>query len=385
MAEQVSLSGISGGASFAAKRKDLLKSVYNMDRKSIAHGNKTGDIFGDPELKQQYNMLLSKVVHNKNPQEKEKYENEFINKLIATDAKDDGQINGSFLNEQALDFTEGTEAKNVFSAKEQQFTQKENLMDYMLDLDAKDDGKINASIFKNQSVMNMLDIIDDGQLNGSIQEFQKFLSENNYNDNEIYNAFQPNGLSGSNQARIFGSGRSSQVSYNSNNYSGYGQQKPATISPDSITGTGTSASAAKIALGELGNSEANGGYKKYTNGRNEAWCADFVNYAFKKANGGKTPWGGDITSVDQLRSWGQSQGIYSQQKDGRGIKPGDIAIFKDNGRSHTGIVTKVDDDGTIHTIEGNTSDKVGERQYKAGEASLSGFVKMNSIEKDKTE
>ena len=54
-------------------------------------------------------------------------------------------------------------------------------------------------------------------------------------------------------------------------------------------------------------------------------------------------------------------------------------IQKENGASHTGIVTKVDPDGTIHTIEGNTSNMVAERTYKPGSSGynkISGFVLM---------
>ena len=76
-------------------------------------------------------------------------------------------------------------------------------------------------------------------------------------------------------------------------------------------------------------------------------------------------------------NWGITNNKFSKQKDGNGVKVGDIAIFKDNGRSHTGIVTKVDQNGIIHTIEGNTSNKVAERQYKPGDSHLTGFVKMS--------
>ncbi len=58
------------------------------------------------------------------------------------------------------------------------------------------------------------------------------------------------------------------------------------------------------------------------------------------------------------------------------VKSGDIIIFKENGRSHTGIVKEILADGTIKTIEGNTSDKVGERSYSANDRTISGFVQV---------
>ncbi len=143
----------------------------------------------------------------------------------------------------------------------------------------------------------------------------------------------------------------------------------------------------KTAAKYIGYNEANGSYKKFTNGRTEAWCADFVTYVTKeafKAAGKTLPAGFGSASVSGLRDWGIKTGRYMQTSGksnkssliAKNVKPGDIIIFKDQGASHTGIVEKVDSNGTIHTIEGNTSDRVARRTYAANNGRISGFIHM---------
>lgn len=137
----------------------------------------------------------------------------------------------------------------------------------------------------------------------------------------------------------------------------------------------------------LGFNEANGSYKKFTGGRTEHWCADFVTYVTKEAfrRAGKAiPSGFGSPSVSGLREWGKQNGRYMQTAGksnkasliAQNVKPGDIIIFKEAGASHTGIVESVDSNGTIHTIEGNTSDKVARRTYSANHRTISGFIQM---------
>ena len=133
------------------------------------------------------------------------------------------------------------------------------------------------------------------------------------------------------------------------------------------------------AMKYLGYKESNGSYLKFTQGRVEAWCADFVTYVVKETLGSDTPAGFGSAAVSGLRDWGKANGRYISISQWSQVKPGDIMIQKSNGASHTGIVTKVDPDGTIHTIEGNTSDMVAERTYKPGNSGynkISGFVIM---------
>lgn len=140
------------------------------------------------------------------------------------------------------------------------------------------------------------------------------------------------------------------------------------------------------ALKYKGYNEANGSYKLFTNGRTEAWCADFVSYVVKESarNAGKSINGFGSPSVSNLRQWGKDNGCYLQTDNLANktdtiksqVKPGDVIIFK-NGRSHTGIVKSVEQaTGKITTIEGNTSDMVAERHYSATDGSISGFVQL---------
>lgn len=143
-----------------------------------------------------------------------------------------------------------------------------------------------------------------------------------------------------------------------------------------------------LAIQYLGKNEADGSYKMFTEGRGEWWCADFVSYVVKEAYaklGKDVPDGFGSNQVEQLQKWAIANGCYidSNSADDKvtyikeNVRPGDVIIFKQNGRSHTGLVESIDPDGTIHTIEGNTdTDDVARRQYKADEASLSGFISL---------
>lgn len=136
----------------------------------------------------------------------------------------------------------------------------------------------------------------------------------------------------------------------------------------------------------LGYNEKDGSYKLFTKGKSQAWCADFATYAVKeayRANGKTLPAGFGSSSVSGLMSWGKQNGCYLNTSGAANkaktiaanVKPGDIIIFK-NGKSHTGIVKSVAADGTVTTIEGNTSNKVGERTYAANNRTISGFVQI---------
>lgn len=142
-----------------------------------------------------------------------------------------------------------------------------------------------------------------------------------------------------------------------------------------------------VAKNYLGMNEKDGSYKLFTNGRTEAWCADFVTYVVKETcqkTGKSLPAGFGSRSVSGLRDWGIRNNCYletasvSNKVDTikNNVKPGDIIIFKENGRSHTGIFKEMLADGTIKTIEGNTSDKVAERSYSANDRTISGFVQV---------
>ena len=81
----------------------------------------------------------------------------------------------------------------------------------------------------------------------------------------------------------------------------------------------------------------------------EAWCADFVSYVMQKSGGDMNdPYCPSI--VNDLKSSGGWKGKSNPQ-------PGDIVLFDwdgDREADHVGIVEKVNGDGSISTIEGNT-------------------------------
>lgn len=121
-----------------------------------------------------------------------------------------------------------------------------------------------------------------------------------------------------------------------------------------------------IARSYIGYNENDGSYLKFTNGRREAWCADFVSYCARQAgiNGPNT------SSVEGIRQWGKANGKYSTTQ----AKVGDAVIFK-NGTSHTGLIESISN-GQITCIEGNTSDKVARRTYSINDPKISGFVSL---------
>lgn len=149
-------------------------------------------------------------------------------------------------------------------------------------------------------------------------------------------------------------------------------------SADSATGDAKMALAR--ATSEIGVKEATGNndgaeIAKYRGGSDnkQPWCASFVSWAYK----GNDVFGYDA-SVSGIRDKAKAKGLYSEKGD-YVPKAGDVMIQK-NGRSHTGIVEKVDADGTIHTIEGNASNRVRRVTYRPGSAgynSISGWVRMS--------
>lgn len=133
------------------------------------------------------------------------------------------------------------------------------------------------------------------------------------------------------------------------------------------------------------------------NGKSQAWCADFVTYCVRKIFGNKIPSDFGSSAVSGLLSWGEQHNCYSivpQSKSvnamrnfiKNNVKPGDIMIQKDNGRSHTGIVKSVAADGSSYVVvEGNSSDRVQTVTYHVNNPSdpgikyISGFISLEQF------
>ena len=127
-----------------------------------------------------------------------------------------------------------------------------------------------------------------------------------------------------------------------------------------------------VAIGELGYKEQGNNRTKYgawygMNGA--AWCHMFVSWCAYKA-------GVSVSIVPKTAStsagmaWFKKKGLF-RYKGRYTPKRGDIVYFKTN-RSHVGIVEKVSG-STLHTIEGNTSDKVARRTYPLSNATITGY------------
>ena len=101
------------------------------------------------------------------------------------------------------------------------------------------------------------------------------------------------------------------------------------------------------------------------------WCAYFTSWLAKSAGAPVGEQGQGFGSVDALYSWAQRTG--KAQPNGAGVRPnpGDLIVFDE----HIGMVESVDADGTVRTIEGNSSDQVIRRTHPQGAAL--GYVKMS--------
>lgn len=149
--------------------------------------------------------------------------------------------------------------------------------------------------------------------------------------------------------------------------------------PGKIEGGGQGEAAVKWALSQEGISESKNPdvVRSYSKGRWEAWCAHFVSTSLEKTGG--SPFGHQA-SVAGILAWGkQNKGHFISSSDAKAnpgrLKVGDVVVWKQAGKSHVGLLTAVNSDGTFSTIEGNTSDKVAQRKHKFSDPGLTGFVR----------
>ena len=94
------------------------------------------------------------------------------------------------------------------------------------------------------------------------------------------------------------------------------------------------------------------------------WCAYFVSWCAAQAGAPLGENGEGLGSVEGITAWAQRTGRFTATP-----APGELILF---GGRHVGIVKSVDPDGTINTVEGNSSDGVNRRTHAPGEAT--GFV-----------
>ena len=139
-----------------------------------------------------------------------------------------------------------------------------------------------------------------------------------------------------------------------------------------------------IALGEVGNNEANGTHAKYLAmfgfGPSTAWCAAFVSWCAKEAGIDESviPHTAAVSVfLEYFKKIGTFQSITSNYKP----SPGDLIIWKAHGRSHIGIVKEFDEaTGILTTVEGNSSNAVRINTYQYSNLEAGGVVGFASQE-----
>lgn len=102
------------------------------------------------------------------------------------------------------------------------------------------------------------------------------------------------------------------------------------------------------------------------------WCADFASWCAAQAGIPLGQNGEGFQGVGALWEWAEASGRAIPADEGSPA-PGDLIVW---GSDHVGIIEAVDPDGTIHTIEGNSSDEVAQRTYGPGESGATGYVRL---------
>ena len=102
------------------------------------------------------------------------------------------------------------------------------------------------------------------------------------------------------------------------------------------------------------------------------WCAYFTSWAAREAGVPLGDNGQGFGRVDDVYAWAQKTGKAIPNGEGVTPQPGDLIVWDE----HIGVVESVGADGTINTIEGNSSDKVSQRSYAPGSRPAIGYVRL---------
>lgn len=131
--------------------------------------------------------------------------------------------------------------------------------------------------------------------------------------------------------------------------------------------------ALRVAGKEVGTEENDEafGSKPYNNG--SAWCAAFTSWVWKEA-GYDVTW----TDFDYVPAvWNDAEALDLRRPSPADAQPGDLIVFDwegDGTPDHIGIVETVSG-GMIHTIEGNSSDRVQRLDYSMNAGEVVGVIK----------
>jgi len=101
------------------------------------------------------------------------------------------------------------------------------------------------------------------------------------------------------------------------------------------------------------------------------WCAYFVSWAAKQAGMPLGEQGQGFGGVSAVADWAQRTGRSLPA--GSRPQAGDLIVW---GGRHIGLVESVDANGSIHTIEGNSSDAVSRRTYGADGGGATSYVRL---------
>src|SRR4051812_1161572 len=103
------------------------------------------------------------------------------------------------------------------------------------------------------------------------------------------------------------------------------------------------------------------------------WCAYFPSWAAREAGVPLGDHGEGFGRVDDVYAWAQKAG-KAIPNTGGDVKPqaGDLIVWDE----HIGVVQSVGTDGTINTIEGNSSDQVARRTYGPGQRPAIGYIRL---------
>jgi hypothetical protein len=103
------------------------------------------------------------------------------------------------------------------------------------------------------------------------------------------------------------------------------------------------------------------------------WCAYFTSWAAREAGVPLGDNGQGFGRVDDVYAWAQKAGKAIPNTGGNVTpQPGDLIVWDE----HIGVVESVGADGTINTIEGNSSDQVSKRSYAPGARPAIGYVRL---------
>jgi hypothetical protein len=149
-----------------------------------------------------------------------------------------------------------------------------------------------------------------------------------------------------------------------------------------VGGTPAGQAIVNVVRGEIGQAEQPPGsndspriaqYRQATAGSGVGpWCAYFTSWAAREAGVPLGDAGQGYGRVDDVYAWAQRNGKAVPNGAAVTPQPGDLIVWDE----HIGVVESVDADGTIHTIEGNSSDRVSQRTYSRDGGGAIGYVRL---------